>query len=233
MPVDSTSSTSSARGSTSASGVPGSVPSASSMMPAWSWPRSTSSSARIIPSDVSPRTLRRSSVTPFGSTAPGSATATVAPAPKFQAPQTIERGSPSPTSTCVNCNRSAFGCLTASRTVPTRNSSRFPFASETPRRSSPSTSADATEKRVASSASGISIGTYSRSQLIGTRIRTASARGGRPPRGRGCRECRAAAAPCARAHSRTRSRSRHRDPVRRSRRRAGRPCRRRPSRSSR
>ena len=42
---------------------------------------------RIIPSETSPRTFRaRASA---GSTAPGSATATVAPAPKFQAPQTI------------------------------------------------------------------------------------------------------------------------------------------------
>ena len=63
------------------------------MIPLWSVPRSTSSSARIIPSETSPRSLRRSSVRPFGSTAPGSATATVAPAPKFHAPQTIERGS--------------------------------------------------------------------------------------------------------------------------------------------
>ena len=62
------------------------------MIPVWSAPRSTSSSARIIPSETSPRTFRRSSVSPFGSTAPGSATATVAPAPKFHAPQTIDRG---------------------------------------------------------------------------------------------------------------------------------------------
>ena len=55
-------------------------------------PSSTSSSARIIPSLSSPRTLRCSSCRPFGSTAPGSATPTVAPAPKFHAPQTIWRG---------------------------------------------------------------------------------------------------------------------------------------------
>ena len=59
------------------------------MIPLWSVPSSSSSSARIIPSDIWPRSLRRSSVSPFGSVAPGSATATVAPAPKFQAPQTI------------------------------------------------------------------------------------------------------------------------------------------------
>ena len=66
---------------------------------------------------------------PFGSTAPGSATATVAPAPKFHAPHTIERGSPSPTSTFVSWSRSAFGCFSASSTLPTRNSSRLPFSS--------------------------------------------------------------------------------------------------------
>ena len=50
--------------------------------------------------------------------APGSATATVAPAPKFQAPQTICRGSPSPTSTRQSWSRSAFGCFSASSTLP-------------------------------------------------------------------------------------------------------------------
>ncbi len=178
------------------------------MIPVWSAPRSTSSSARIIPSDTSPRTFRRSSVSPFGSTAPGSATATVAPAPKFHAPQTIERASPSPTSTLVSCSRSAFGCFTASTTRPTRKRPRLPSSSATPRVSIPSTSAEAIDRRVASSSSGISSGTYSASQLSGTLItRTASARVGRPPRGRGCPECRDVAARCARARSRRRSRS--------------------------
>ena len=58
--------------------------------------------------------------TPFASTAPGKATATVAPGPKFHAPQTIWRGSRSPTSTWHSWRRSAFGCLPASRTRPTR-----------------------------------------------------------------------------------------------------------------
>ena len=56
-------------------------------------PSSSSSSARIIPLEDSPRSFTSPSVRPSGSTAPGSATATVAPAPKFQAPQTICRGS--------------------------------------------------------------------------------------------------------------------------------------------
>ena len=130
----SSSSTSSVSGRTSTSGVPGSIPFSSTMIPAWSVPRSTSSSARIMPSLISPRTLRRSSCRPFGNTAPGSATATVAPAAKFQAPQTICRASPSPTSTWQSWRRSAFGCFSASSTRPTRKSARFPFRSATPTR---------------------------------------------------------------------------------------------------
>ena len=76
-------------GSTSASGVPGSV-SGSSMIPAWSVPSPTSSSARIIPSESSPRTLRCSSCQPVRQhRARAARRATVAPTPKFQAPQTI------------------------------------------------------------------------------------------------------------------------------------------------
>ena len=129
------------------------------MIPEWSVPRSISSSARIIPSESSPRTFRCSSWRPPGSVAPGSATATVAPAPKFQAPQTICRGSPSPTSTRQSCSRSAFGCFSASSTLPTRKSPRLPSSSDTPRRSMPSISAVEIESRVASSSSGISTGT--------------------------------------------------------------------------
>ena len=89
-------------------------------MPAWSSPSSSSCSERIIPSETLPRSFARSSVLPSGSTAPGSATATVAPAEKFHAPQTIWRGSPSPTSTEHSWSRSALGCLPASSTRPTR-----------------------------------------------------------------------------------------------------------------
>ena len=56
-----TSSTWSRIGSTSTSGVPGSGPSASTMIPAWSSPRPISSSARIIPRDGWPRSSRSSS----------------------------------------------------------------------------------------------------------------------------------------------------------------------------
>src|SRR5439155_5389960 len=130
-------------------------------------PRSGSS----IPRDCGPRSLRsaRGAATP-GSRGPGSPTATGAPAPKFQAPQTIWRGSPSPTSTRQSCSRSALGCLPASSTFPTLNNDRLPSVSGTPRRSTASTSAEEMERRVARSSSGISIGTYSRNHETGTRI---------------------------------------------------------------
>ena len=60
---------------TSSSGVPGSTPLGSTMIPAWSSPRPTSSSARIIPREASPRSSRSSSGTSrIGRVAPGSAT---------------------------------------------------------------------------------------------------------------------------------------------------------------
>ena len=83
------------------------------MIPAWSSPSPTSSSARIIPRGVARREARRSSSgeVEIGRCAPGSATATVAPASKFHAPHTISRASPSPTSTWQTRSRSAFGCV--------------------------------------------------------------------------------------------------------------------------
>ena len=86
----SSTSTSVAIGSTSSSGVPGSSPSRSStMIPACSVPIATSSSARIIPLDSTPRSFALPSFVPSGITAPGFATATVCPAATFGAPQTI------------------------------------------------------------------------------------------------------------------------------------------------
>ncbi len=139
------------------------------MIPLWSVPRSTSSSARIIPSDISPRSSRRSSVIPFGSVAPGSATATFAPAPKFHAPQTICDGSFSPTSTRQSWSRSAFGCFAASSTSPTRKRSRLPPSVETPRWTTSFTSAVEIESRCAISSAVASTRTYSRSHESGTR----------------------------------------------------------------
>ncbi len=69
--------TSSAIGRCSDSGPPtGSSPDRT-MMPSWSSPIPTSSSARIIPLDFTPRSFASPSVAPSGITAPGSATATV------------------------------------------------------------------------------------------------------------------------------------------------------------
>src|SRR5436190_843639 len=124
-----------------------------------------------MPSETSPRSLRRSIVnSPPGMTPPGTTTATVAPAPKFHAPQTIERGSPWPVSTFVSCSLSAFGCLPASITLPTTKCCRLPPASGTPRRVIRSTSHEVKTSRRASSATGRSKSTYSRSHETGTFI---------------------------------------------------------------
>ena len=89
------------------------------MIPAWSSPSPSSSSARIIPLDSTPRSFALPSFVPSGITAPGSATATVWPAATFGAPQTIVRGSPAPTSTWQTVSRSASGCCSAASTLPT------------------------------------------------------------------------------------------------------------------
>ena len=106
-------------GSTSASGVPGVNSSESTMIPSWSWPIETSSSARIIPLDGTPRSFARFRRVPSGITAPGSATPTVWPAATFGAPQTIVDTSPSPTATWQTLRRSASGCCSRSSTRPT------------------------------------------------------------------------------------------------------------------
>ena len=92
--VTSSSSTSSAIGRCSASGAPTGRSSASTMIPSWSSPMPTSSSARIMPLDCTPRSFASPSCVPSGMTAPGSATATVCPAATLGAPQTIVWGSP-------------------------------------------------------------------------------------------------------------------------------------------
>ena len=117
--VISSSSTSVAIGSTSASGVPGSSSSSSTMIPAWSMPIDTSSSARIMPLDGTPRSLAFLSLVPSGMTAPGSATPTVWPAATFGAPHTIVDTSPSPIATWQTDSRSASGCCSRSSTRPT------------------------------------------------------------------------------------------------------------------
>src|SRR3954454_12415784 len=123
-------------GRTSASGVPGARSSGRTMMPSWSVPMATSSSARIIPSETWPRSLARLSLVPSGMTAPGEATATICPAATLGAPQTMWAGSPpSPTSTVHTLRRSASGWRSAVSTRPTRKAS----SAATPWRSTPST----------------------------------------------------------------------------------------------
>ncbi len=117
------------------------------MIPAWSSPRPTSSSARIIPLDLTPRSLASPNSVPSGMIAPGRATATVWPAATLGAPQTIVRGSPEPSSTLHTLSRSASGCFSASTTFPTTKASVEP----TPIRSRRSSSSPLTDSRSASS----------------------------------------------------------------------------------
>ena len=116
--VISNSMTSSAMARWSISGSP-TGHSGSRMMPSCSAESSSSRSESIIPSETWPRSFALRSTVPSGSTAPGSATATVSPAWKLVAPQTIWRGSPSPTSTVQSESRSASGCLSRVTTLPT------------------------------------------------------------------------------------------------------------------
>src|SRR4051812_12923455 len=106
-------------GSTSTSGVPGTSSSASTMIRLWSVPMATSSSARIMPSEATPRSFARLSRVPSGITAPGWATATVCPSATLGAPQTICAVSPSPTATMQTVRRSASGWRSAESTRPT------------------------------------------------------------------------------------------------------------------
>ena len=107
---------------------------------------------------------------PLGIVAPGSTTATVAPAPKFQAPQTIERARRR-----RRRRGSAGACRRSDASRPRargrrRSGSRFPPAG-TPRRTMRSTSQLVNTSRRASSSTGRSKATYSRSQQTGTFIR--------------------------------------------------------------
>ena len=89
------------------------------MIPSCRVPIPTSSSARIMPSDSTPRSLAFLSLTPPGITAPGRATATVWPSATFGAPQTICAVSPSPSATMQTVSRSASGWRSALSTRPT------------------------------------------------------------------------------------------------------------------
>ena len=106
----------------------------STMIPSWSSPIPTSSSARIIPCDSTPRSFALPSLEPSGITAPGSATATVCPAATFGAPQTIVCARRSHVHR-ADVSRSASGC--GSARAPRRPRTRS--GSPTPTRCSRST----------------------------------------------------------------------------------------------
>ena len=140
------------------------------MIPPWSSPRPSSSSAQIIPKETSPRifpflmlTGARPEPSRAGSISvvPTVATGTVWPAATFGAPQTIWTGSPSPRSTSQTRSRSAFGCGRTSLTWPTTTPSRSGAVDATP-----STSRPAIVKRSASASGESPWATYSASQFV-------------------------------------------------------------------
>ena len=114
----SSSSTSSAIGTASISGVPGFASTSSTAIPSDSSPICISVSERIIPFDSIPLSFAFFSLSPVGSTAPGRATATVWPAATLGAPQTIVRIS-SPVSTSQTRSLSASGWSATASTRPT------------------------------------------------------------------------------------------------------------------
>src|SRR5665647_3358281 len=128
-----------------------------------------------MPSLSTPRRLAFLSVRPFSSTAPLSDTATVSPAWKLSAPQTICLTLPlaSPTSTVQRLSLSALGCSWRVRTLPTTKQLRFSEPCGAPTQSMPSTSVPDIVSSSASSSTVPVQSTYSRSQLTGTLISSA------------------------------------------------------------
>ena len=94
-------------------------PASSTMMPPASPGRPSSGGEQIMPSETCPYVLRAAIGEAAGQHAPGSATTTRSPAAKLWAPQTMPRGSPSPTSTEHQLIVLPFFCCSAS-TLSTR-----------------------------------------------------------------------------------------------------------------
>src|SRR5690242_9993821 len=145
--------------------VPGFVDSSRWTMPSWSSPRPSSSGARSIPSEVSPRIFRRSS-TPNGSgrCAPAGAYGTTSPAATFSAPHTT-RVESLPKSTSTRVSLSAFGCFTTSSTRAAITPRTSRPGSSTPSTSNPTWLSAATRSSVEAST-----GVNSRIQDNGARI---------------------------------------------------------------
>src|SRR5215210_6197966 len=173
--VISSSRTAVAIGRTSPSGAPACraapFPSRSSrtMIPACSVPMASSSSARIMPSDSTPRSFAWPSFVPPGMTAPGRATATVWPPATFGAPHTIWAVWPPPTSTRHTLRRSASGWRPDSSTLPTTKCSSAP----TPWWWTASTFVPVMVRRSSTSRAARPGSQYSYSQLRGARMSSA------------------------------------------------------------
>ena len=114
-----------------------------------------------MPSDTTPRILRRSSVNPPGSVAPAGAYGATIPATTFGAPHTT-RVCPAPKSTSTSDSLSASGCFTTSSTLPATT----PVISS-PGCSTLSTSNPSWFKAATRSGTGASTGVNSRIQESG------------------------------------------------------------------
>ena len=147
--------------------MPISAPASSTIMPSCSVPRPISSSAHIIPCEISPLILVSFILngSPFTgkSVAPGGATITFWPASTLGAPHTIGSKSPFPTFTVVTINLSALLCFSTRCTSPTIKPSRLPFTDSNS--SSPSTSRPQSVRTTANSSGFTSNSRYSLSQL--------------------------------------------------------------------
>ena len=118
-------------------GTPTGVPGGRTMIPSWSVPRPSSSSAQIIPSLSTPRIFAFLSVRPPGSVSPTRAKQTTWPSATLGAPQTTSHGRRRrPWSTVQSRSRSAFGWGSTRSTRAVTTPSR-----PAPSRSTPSTSA--------------------------------------------------------------------------------------------
>ena len=167
LAVISTSSTAVSSPNSSTTSMPAAIEPSSCMMPSsnHSGGNASSSAEIIMPCDATPRIVRASIVS-CGSRAPMVATAIVCPAATLVAAVAMVSGAAPPASTCATSSRSALGCLSTDASL----------AVTTPeiagRRSMPSTGNPSIARRSAIASASPGRSTYSRSQLIGTRIET-------------------------------------------------------------
>jgi hypothetical protein len=172
--VTAMSSTSSRRPSSSTAGAPTSGCPSSTRMPVWSSPTPSSRDEQIIPSLTWPYVRRAVMAKPPGSVLPGRATTTRSSTAKLRAPQTMPRGSPSPTSTWHQRTVLPLEAVSSSKET-TRPTTTGPVMSW-PGCSTVSTSSPAATRRSASARPVTSAGrsACSRSQDSGARIRAPS-----------------------------------------------------------